>query len=168
MGAGLVQGNFCSETGTRYFSPITKSCAQNLESPIFHTRCKNHRDPKNYCNYIFLQDILQSVETHQTQIEETIVRGKELSQKEGALDLVPSNVSTLETLSSEVLNDCKVRREEIETALNNWTRYNEGLEGFKEVLADGEVEVTRRKALNVTGLEVVDQEKQEIKVLWQS
>ena len=121
---------------------------------------------KNYCNYIFVQDILQSVETHQTQIEETIVRGKELSQKEGALDLVPSNVSTLETLSSEVLNDCKVRREEIETALNNWTRYNEGLEGFKEVLADGEVEVTRRKALNVTGLEVVDQEKQEIKVLF--
>ena len=82
--------------------------------------------------------------------------------------MVPSNVSTLETLSIEVLNDCKVRREEIETALNNWTRYNEGLEGFKEVLADGEVEVTRRKALNVTGLEVVDQEKQEIKVLWQS
>ena len=81
--------------------------------------------------------------------------------------MVPSNVSTLETLSSEVLNDCKVRREEIETALNYWTRYNEGLEGFKEVLADGEVEVTRRKALNVTGLEVVDQEKQEIKVLWQ-
>ena len=82
--------------------------------------------------------------------------------------MVLSNVSTLETLSSEVLNDCKVRREEIETALNNWMRYNEGLEGFKEVLADGEVEVTRRKALNVTGLEVVDQEKQEIKVLWQS
>ena len=164
MGAGLVQGNFCSETGTRYFSPITKSCAQNLESPIFHTMQKK----KNYCNYIFVQDILQSVETHQTQIEETIVRGKELSQKEGALDLVPSNVSPLETLSSKVLNDCKVRREEIETALNNWTRYNEGLEGFKEVLADGEVEVTRRKALNVTGLEVVDQEKQEIKVLWQS
>ena len=82
--------------------------------------------------------------------------------------MVPSNVSTLETLSSEVLNDCKVRREEIETTLNNWTRYNEGLEGFKEVLADGEVEVTRRKALNVSGLEVVDQEKQEIKVLWQS
>jgi len=82
--------------------------------------------------------------------------------------LVPSNVSTLETLSSEVLNDCNVRQEEIETALNNWTRYNEALEGFKEALADGEVEVTRRKALNVTGLEVVDQEKQEIKVLWQS
>ena len=82
--------------------------------------------------------------------------------------MVPSNVSTLETLSSEVLNDCNVRQEEIETALNNWTRYNEALEGFKEALADGEVEVTRRKALNVTGLEVVDQEKQEIKVLWQS
>lgn len=144
-----------------------QSCAQDLESPIFHT-AKITETLKNYLDYFFVQDILQSVETHQTQIEETIVRGKELSQKEGALDLVPSNVSTLETLSSEVLNDCKVRREETETAVNNWTQYNEALEGFKEALAEGEVEVTRRKALNVTGLEVVDQEKQEIKVLWQS
>ena len=167
MGAGLVQVYiFVQKLALDVF----------LQSPVMCTRLrianfphrKNHRDLKNYFDYFFVQDILQSVETHETQIEETIVRGKELSQKEGALDLVPSKVSTLETLSSEVLNDCKVRREEIETALNNWTQYNEALEGFKDALADGEVEVTRRKALNVTGLEVVDQEKQEIKVLWQS
>lgn len=85
-------------------------------------------------------------------------------QKEGALDFVQANVTRLEIMSNEVSQDCKQRQEELETALNNWSRYNEALEGFKEVLAKGEVEVTRRKSLNVTGIESVDEQKQEIQV----
>lgn len=85
-------------------------------------------------------------------------------QKEGALDFVQANVTRLEIMSNEVSQDCKQRQEELETALNNWSRYNEALEGFKEVLAKGEVEVTRRKTLNVTGIESVDEQKQEIQV----
>lgn len=85
-------------------------------------------------------------------------------QKEGALDFVQANVTRLEIMSNEVSQDCKQRQEELETALNNWGRYNEALEGFKEVLAKGEVEVTRRKTLNVTGIESVDEQKQEIQV----
>ena len=110
------------------------------------------------------QDILQSLESHQTQIEEAISQGKELVQVEGALEFVQSNVARLETLSSEVFKDCKQRQEELETALNNWSRYNEALEGFKEVLAEGEVEVTQRKALNITGIEGVSEQKQEVQV----
>ena len=86
---------------------------------------------------------------------------------EGALELVQSNVTRLETLWNEVSRDCKQRQDELETALNNWSRYNEALEGFKEVLAKGEVEVTRRKALNVTGIEVVNEQKQEVQV-WET
>ena len=83
---------------------------------------------------------------------------------ESALDFVQANVTRLETLSNEVSQDCKQRQDELETALNNWVRYNEGLEGFKEVLAQGEVEVTRSKTFNVTGIEIVDDQKQEIQV----
>ena len=83
---------------------------------------------------------------------------------DGALDLVQANVERLESLSSEVSQDCKQRKEELETALDNWTRYNAALESFKEVLANGEVEVTRRKTLNVTGIETTDEQKQEIQV----
>ena len=114
-----------------------------------------------------LQDILQSLESHHTQIEQAISQGKDLMQMDGALDLVHSNVTRLETLWSEVCRDCKLREEELEMALNNWSRYNEALEGFKEVLAEGEVEVTRRKALHVSGIEVVNEQKQEIQV-WQT
>ena len=110
------------------------------------------------------QDIIQSLESHQTQIEEAIAKGKDLSQMDGALDLVQANVERLESLSSEVSQDCKERKEELETALNNWIRYNAALESFKEVLANGEVEVTRRKTLNVTGIETTDEQKQEIQV----
>ena len=85
-------------------------------------------------------------------------------QKEGALELVQANVTRLEALSNEVSQACKERQEELETALNNWIRYNEALEGFKEVLAQGEVEVTRRKTVNVTGIEAVDEQKQEMQV----
>ena len=110
------------------------------------------------------QDILKSLDSHQTQIEQAISEGKDLMQKEGALDLVQANVARLETLSNEVSQACKQRQEELETALNNWIRYNEALEGFKEVLAKGEVEVTRRKTVNVTGIEAVDEQKQEMQV----
>ena len=75
-----------------------------------------------------------------------------------------TNVTRLETLSNEVSQECKQRQEELATALDNWNLYNEALEGFKEVLAKGEVEVTRRKTLNVTGIESVDEQKQEIQV----
>lgn len=75
-----------------------------------------------------------------------------------------TNVTRLETLSNEVSEECKQRQEELATALDNWNRYNEALEGFKEVLAKGEVEVTQRKTLNVTGIESVDEQKQEIQV----
>lgn len=75
-----------------------------------------------------------------------------------------TNVTRLETLSNEVSQECKQRQEELATALDNWNRYNEALEGFKEVLAKGEVEVTQRKTLNVTGIESVDEQKQEIQV----
>lgn len=85
-------------------------------------------------------------------------------QKEGALDFMQANVTRLETLSNEVSQECKQRQEELATALDSWNRYNEALEGFKEVLAKGEVEVTRRKTLNVTGIESVDEQKQEIQV----
>lgn len=116
-------------------------------------------------SFVFLsQDILQSLDSHQTQIEEAISEGKDLLQKEGALDFVQANVTRLETLSSEVSQECKQRQEELGTALNDWNLYNEALEGFKEVLAQGEVEVTRRKTLNVTGIESVDEQKQEIQV----
>ena len=98
------------------------------------------------------------------QIEEAISLGKDLMHMEGALELVQSNVTRLETLWNEVSRDCKQRQDELETDLNNWSRYNEALEGFKEVLAKGEVEVTRRKALNVTGIEVVNEQKQEVQV----
>ena len=108
---------------------------------------------------------MQSVESHQAEVEEAITQGKALSQQEGALELVQSQVTKLETLSSSVLKDCKQRQEELETALHNWSRYNAGLEGFKEILAQGEVEVTRRKALNVTGIEGVNEQKQEMQVL---
>ena len=114
--------------------------------------------------YFVLQDILQSLESHKTQIEEAISQGKDLTQKEGSLDFVQTNVARLEALSNEVFKDCKLRQEELETALNDWARYNAGLEGFKEVLAKGEVEVTRRKVLNVTGSEVVNEQEQEIQV----
>lgn len=107
---------------------------------------------------------MQSLESHQTQIEEAISQGKEIMQVEGALEFVQSNVARLETLSSEVFKDCKQRQEELETALNNWSRYNEALEGFKEVLAEGEVELTQRKALNITGIEGVSEQKQEVQV----
>ena len=110
------------------------------------------------------QDILKSLDSHQTQIEQAISEGKDLMQKEGALDLVQANVTRLEALSNEVSQACKERQEELETALNNWIRYNEALEGFKEVLAQGEVEVTRRKTVNVTGIEAVDEQKQEMQV----
>lgn len=90
--------------------------------------------------------------------------GKNLLQKECASDFVQTNVTRLETLSNEVSQECKQRQEELATALDNWNRYNEALEGFKEVLAKGEVEVTRRKTLNVTGIESVDEQKQEIQV----
>ena len=76
-------------------------------------------------------------------------------------------MTRLESLSNEVSQDCKQRQEELVTALNNWNRYNESLEGYKEVLAKGEVEVTRRKTSNVTGIESVDEQKQEIQV-WKS
>lgn len=98
------------------------------------------------------------------QIEEAISQGKELVLMEGALDLVESNVMRLETFSHEVFRDCKQRQEELETALNNWSQFNEALEGFKEVLAQGEVEMTRRKALNVTGMEGVNEQRQEVQV----
>ena len=75
-----------------------------------------------------------------------------------------AKVTRLETLSNEVSQECKQRQKELATALDNWNRYNEALEGFKEVLAKGEVEVTRRKTLNVTGIESVDEQKQEIQV----
>ena len=117
----------------------------------------------NHIHFV-LQDILQSLESHQTQIEEAISQGKDLIQKDGSLGLVQTNVARLEALSNEVFKDCNLRQEELETALNNWTRYNAALEGFKEVLANGEVEVTRRKALNVTGIEVVNEQEQEIQV----
>lgn len=98
------------------------------------------------------------------QIEEAISQGKELVLMEGALDLVESNVMRLETFSHEVFRDCKQRQEELETALNNWSQFNEALEGFKEVLTQGEVEMTRRKALNVTGMEGVNEQRQEVQV----
>lgn len=98
------------------------------------------------------------------QIEEAISQGKELVLMEDALDLVESNVMRLETFSHEVFRDCKQRQEELETALNNWSQFNEALEGFKEVLAQGEVEMTRRKALNVTGMEGVNEQRQEVQV----
>ena len=85
-------------------------------------------------------------------------------QMEGGLEFVQSNVARLETLSGEVFKDCKQRQEELETALNYWSRYNEALEGFKEVLAEGEVELTQRKALNITGIEGVSEQKQEVQV----
>ena len=75
-----------------------------------------------------------------------------------------ANVTRLETLSNEMSQRCKQRQEELAISLNNWNRYNEALEGFKEVLAKGEVEVTRRKTSNVTGIESVDEQKQEIQV----
>lgn len=98
------------------------------------------------------------------QIEEAISQGKELVLMEDTLDLVESNVMRLETFSHEVFRDCKQRQEELETALNNWSQFNEALEGFKEVLAQGEVEMTRRKALNVTGMEGVNEQRQEVQV----
>ena len=75
-----------------------------------------------------------------------------------------ANVTRLESLSNEVSQECKQRQDELATALDNWNRYNEALEGFKEVLTKGEVEVTRRKTLNVAGIEGVDEQKQEIQV----
>lgn len=114
--------------------------------------------------FLSSQDILKSLESHHTQIEKAISEGKDLMQKEGALDLVQVNVTKLEALSNEVSQACKQRQDELETALNNWIRYNESLEGFKEVLANGEVEVTRRKTLNLTGIETVDEQKQAMQV----
>ena len=105
---------------------------------------------------------MKSLESHHTQIELAISEGKDLMQ--GALDLVQVNVTKLEALSNEVSQACKQRQDELETALNNWIRYNESLEGFKEVLANGEVEVTRRKTLNLTGIETVDEQKQAMQV----
>ena len=110
------------------------------------------------------QDILKSLDSHQTQIEEEIAKGKELSQVDGVLDMVQANVAMLESLSSEVSCGCQQRNEELETALNNWTRYNAALESFKEALANGEVELMRRKTLIVTGIETVEEQKQEIQV----
>ena len=97
-------------------------------------------------------------------MEDAIAQGKALAQQEGALELVESNVTRLESLSSSVVEDCKKRREELETSLINWSRYNEGLEGFKEILAKGEVEITQRKALNVSGIEGVTEQTHEVEV----
>ena len=107
---------------------------------------------------------MQSLEAHQAQVEDAIAQGKALAQQEGALELVESNVTRLESLSSSVVEDCKNRREELETSLINWSRYNEGLEGFKEILAKGEVEITQRKALNVSGIEGVTEQTQAVEV----
>lgn len=110
------------------------------------------------------QDIIKSLDSYQTQIEEEIAKGKELSQVDGVLDMVQANVARLESLSREVSHDCQQRNEELETALKNWTRYNAALESFKEALANGEVELMRRKTLIVTGIETVEEQKQEIQV----
>ena len=110
------------------------------------------------------QDIIKSLGSHQTQIEEEIAKGKELSQVDGVLDMVQANVARLESLSREASHDCQQRNEELETALKNWTRYNAALESFKEALANGEVELMRRKTLIVTGIETVEEQKQEIQV----
>lgn len=110
------------------------------------------------------QDIIKSLDSHQTQIEEEIAKGKELSQVDGVLDMVQANMARLESLSREVSHDSQQRNEELETALKNWTRYNEALESFKEALANGEVELMRRKTLIVTGIETVEEQKQEIQV----
>lgn len=107
---------------------------------------------------------MQSLESHQAQVEEGIAQGKVLAQQEGALELVQSNVTRLESLYSTVVEDCKKRQEELETSLINWSRYNESLDGFKETLAQGEVEITQRKALNVSGIEGVAEETQEVEV----
>lgn len=107
---------------------------------------------------------MQSLESHQAQVEEGIAQGKVLAQQEGALELVQSNVTRLESLYGTVVEDCKKRQEELETSLINWSRYNESLDGFKEILAQGEVEITQRKALNVSGIEGVTEETQEVEV----
>ena len=83
---------------------------------------------------------------------------------EGSLTCVQSDVVRLESLSSVVSQECTERRQELTAALENWTRYNEALEGFKEVLAKGEVELTRRKSSNVTGIEAVSDQILEIQV----
>ena len=93
-----------------------------------------------------------------------MIEGKRLSERLETPRFVEEEVSNLESLSREVADCCGKRQEELEQALEQWRNFNVAMNDFKEVLAEGEVELTRKKSVNVTGIDLINEQQHDMKV----
>ena len=80
------------------------------------------------------------------------------------LEFVRCEVTELENQWQRVLEECGERQDELEHSLDNWRAYSDGLFKFKEILAQVEVALTHRKSVNISVIDIIKAEIEEIKV----
>ena len=107
---------------------------------------------------------MTSLRAHRGDIESSSTEGKRLLGNPDTPSSLGNEVSELDNLSREVSETCEERQKELEQALEDWKKFNSAVNGFKEALAKGEVELTRKKSVNVTGIELINEQQHDIKV----
>lgn len=80
------------------------------------------------------------------------------------MGFVECEVTELENQWQKVLEDCGDCQDELENFLDNWRSFSDGMFKFKEILAQVEVALTHRKSVNISVIDIIKAEIEEIKV----
>ena len=129
---------------------VLPCCAKIKKMTFFLARCR--------------QSINDSLEDHRDKIQDVITEGQNLTNEPDIMEFVQSEVAGLESHWRKVLQECGDRQDELEHVLDNWRSFTDALYKFKEVLAQGEVELTHRKSVNISIIDIIKAEIEEIKV----